>query len=339
MSLNADFRLNARDVSVSFSVATGSIAALIGPNGSGKSTVLNVLAGLIGADSGSASLNGRMLFGAGRPLPAHKRRTALLAQQPLLFPGMTARQNVEFSLRARKADRSTADSWLELVRAEDLAGRRPGQLSGGQAQRVAIARALAAQPDLLLLDEPMAALDPPVAGQIRHTLSQVLAGRTALVVTHEVLDAALLADQLMVMDNGRIVESGPTAEILRTPRTEFAARMCGLNLMSGTAASPGAVATDFGEFCGIGDLTPGAAAVAAFPPSAVAVYLHLPHGSPRNVVRTTVEALAPHGQVVRVTTGAFAAEVTPAAVASLALRPGVEVFLSVKASEVRLYER
>lgn len=338
MSLQARFIVAARDVRVEFTVATGSVAALIGPNGSGKSTVLNVLAGIVSA-RGSARLDGHVLFDEHASLPAHKRRTALLAQQPMLFGRMTARQNVEFSLRARKADLSTADSWLRLVSAEDLASRRPGQLSGGQAQRVAIARALAAEPDLLLLDEPLAALDTPVAAQIRHTLRQVLAHRTALLVTHEVLDAALLADHLMVMDAGRIVESGPTAEILRTPRTEFAARMCGLNLLSGTAASQSSVSTDCGDFTGIGELRTGTPAVAAFPPASVAVYLQQPHGSPRNIVRTVVEALVPHGQVVRVITGAFAAEVTPAAVADLALRPGVEVFLSVKASEVRLYER
>ena len=339
MSLQAGFTVEARDVSVELSLPAGSIAALIGPNGSGKSTVLNVLAGLVSADSGTATLNGRVLFDGRRQLPSYKRRIALLAQQPLLFGRMTARQNVEFSLRARKADRSTADSWLRLVAAEDLAKRRPARLSGGQAQRVAIARALAAEPELLLLDEPMAALDAAVAAQIRQTLSAVLAGRTALLVTHEVLDAALLADHLLVMDAGRIVEAGPTAEILRTPRTEFAARMCGLNLLSGIAAGPGVVVTDCGEISGIGELRVGAPAVAAFPPAAVSIYLEQPHGSPRNVVQTSVEALVPHGQVVRVTTGAFAAEVTPAAVAALALRPGAEVFLSVKASEVRLYER
>ncbi len=337
MSLVAEFHVPTRDVAVSIRVPDASITAVVGPNGSGKSTVLGVLAGLVPA-TGSATLGERVLFDDRGSLPAHKRRIALLAQEPLLFPRMTARQNVEFALRARK-DHSSADPWLDLVAAKDLAGRRPTQLSGGQAQRVAIARALAAEPELLLLDEPMAALDAPVAAEIRHTLAHVLAGRTTLLVTHEVLDAALLADQLIVMQDGRIVEQGPTADVLRTPRTEFAARLCGLNLLPGTAHDSTTVNTTHGRFSGLGQLPPGADAVAAFPPSSVAVYTEQPHGSPRNVVRARVLNLAPQGQVVRVTTDAFAAEVTPAGVAALQLRPGQEVYLSVKASEVRLYER
>jgi molybdate transport system ATP-binding protein len=338
MTLEADFRVPDRAVAVSLSVPEGSITALVGPNGSGKSTVLNVLAGLVDAD-GSASLGGHELFNERRRVPAHQRRVALLAQQPLLFPRMTAAQNVEFSLRARKADRATALDYLGLVTAQHLARYRPGRLSGGQAQLVAIARALAAEPGLLLLDEPFSALDTSVAAELRHTLARVLQGRTALLVTHEVLDAALLADQLIVMDAGRIVESGPTEQVLSTPRTAFAAKLGGLNLLPGTAVANDVVTTEFGAFCGLGILTPGTAAVAAFPPAAVAVYTEAPHGSPRNVVAAHVSALAPQGQVVRVATDTFAADVTPAAVAALGLRPGVEVFLSVKASEVRLYGR
>lgn len=338
MTLRARFVVAQRDVSVDLDVPSGATTALVGPNGSGKSTVLSVLAGLVRPDHGRAVLDDRVLFDDHFWMPAHKRRIALLAQQPLLFPRMTARQNVEFSLRARKA-RSNADEWLELVAAGDLAQRRPAQLSGGQAQRVAIARALAAEPDLLLLDEPLASLDTTVAAEIRHTLRRVLEQRTALLVTHEVLDAALLADHIVVMDHGRIVESGPAAVILRSPRTAFAAQLCGLNLVAGNSSAPDTILTEAGPVEGMGSLPVGVAAVAAFAPTAVAVHVTPPHGSARNVVAARVVSLAPQGQVVRLATTAFAADVTPASVAALGLRPGQQVYLAVKASEVQLYER
>lgn len=336
MRLTADFVVPERDVAVTLDVPAGSTTAIVGPNGSGKSTVLGVLAGLVDA-SGFARLEDMMLFDRTSSLPPHRRGTSLLSQQPRLFPRMTALDNVEFALRARRAPLSGARDWLRLVAADDLAGRRPSQLSGGQAQRVAIARALAAEPALLLLDEPLAALDTAVAAEIRTTLRDLLAERTALLVTHEILDAALLADEVIVLSGGRILEAGPTAVVLSNPRSDFAAQLCGLNLLRGTATGPDAIATSHGVLKGAGALTPGAPAVAAFAPSAVAVYPQPPHGSPRNLVAATITAITAHAQTVRVTTDAFAADLTPAAVAELRLAPGVRVHLSVKATEVRLY--
>lgn len=338
MSLSAAFTVTSRDVTVDLRVPTGSTLAIIGANGSGKSTVLQTLAGLLRADRGSAAVGARVLFDERTWLAPHLRRVALLAQQPRLFPRMTVLGNVEFAVRARGTDRHRAIEWLDLVAAADLADRRPATLSGGQAQRVAIARALAAEPDVLLLDEPLAALDPRVAAEIRHTLRPILAARTTVLVTHEVLDAALLADELLVMQGGRVVESGTTSTVMSNPRTDFAAQMCGLNLVRGVASGPDTLQAHVGALSGMGCLPIGAQAVAAFAPAAVGVYRQPPQGSPRNVVPARITRLTPHGQVVRIGTDAFAADLTPGAVAELGLREGLSIFLVVKAAEIRLYE-
>lgn len=336
MNLSAQFSVPDRGVTVRLDVPAGCTTALIGPNGSGKSTILEVLAGLTTAE-GHARLGTRVLFDSGSFLPPHRRRIALLAQQPRLFPRMTALGNVEFALRARGAPVTDAPRWLQMVAAGSLAQRRPAQLSGGQAQRVALARALAAEPEVLLLDEPLVALDAPVAAEIRQVLREVLKGRTAVIVTHEILDAALLADRVVVMAGGRIVEAGPTSDVMREPRSDFAAQLCGLNLLRGTALGTDRVNTADGTVTGWGSLTPGAAAVACFTPSAVSVFLEQPHGSPRNVFAATVTSLIPHGHVIRVGTDVVSADLTPAAIADLGLRVGSPVFLTVKATEVRLY--
>ena len=184
--------------------------------------------------------------GARVDVAPHRRRIALLAQEPLLFPHLSVLDNVAFGPRSAGAGRSEsrgrAREWLEEVGIGDLADRRPAQLSGGQAQRAAVARALAAEPDLLLLDEPMAALDVAVTPALRQTLRRVLAERTCVVVTHDVLDALLLADRVLVLEGGRVVEQGPTREVLTRPRSAFAARLAGLNLVVGTWSDGGAAA-------------------------------------------------------------------------------------------------
>jgi molybdate transport system ATP-binding protein len=297
-------------------------------------------------------LDGRELTVAGDGhfvhVPPHDRRTALLGQDPLLFPHLSALDNVAFGARSggvgRREARVRAQEWLDRVGVGGLSGRRPGRLSGGQAQRVAVARALAAEPRLLLLDEPMAALDVDVAPAMRQTLRAVLADRTAVLVTHDVLDALLLADRVVVLEAGRVVEEGPAAEVLARPRSAFAARLAGLNLVAGTWTGD-AVGGDEGfTVHGLAsDPVPvrGDRVVASFRPHAVAVYRERVEGSPRNSLPVTVTGLEPLGDLVRVraTTGgqSLAADVTVQSVAALELAAGQDVTFTVKATEVAVY--
>lgn len=349
MTLACRVRVDDR-VEASLEVSDGQTVALLGPNGAGKSTLLSVVAGLLRPDEGHVELAGRTLTHVeGRRatwVPPHRRQVALLAQDPLLFPHLSALDNVAFGPRSAGATRreahETALGWLARLGVADLASQRPGELSGGQAQRVAVARALATDPRLLLLDEPMAALDVAVAPALRETLRGVLADRTAVVVTHDALDALLLADRVVVLDGGRVVEAGPTAEVLTRPRSGFAARIAGLNLVSGTwrdrqvVARPGLVLG--GEVVGPAPQADDAV-VAVFRPSAVAVHHEAPGGSPRNAVRVEVTEVHQLGDRVRVRAGDLAADVTPAAAAELRLVPGAVVTFVVKATEVQVYRR
>jgi molybdate transport system ATP-binding protein len=351
MTLSVEAAVAARRFDVSLSLGPAETIAVLGPNGAGKSTLLSVIAGLLRPDSGRAEVDGRVLFdlplgaghGAGSWTAPHRRGIALLAQEPLLFPHLSALENVAFGPRGagvrKRAARDTARRWLAEVDAGHLESRRPGELSGGQAQRVAVARALAANPGVLLLDEPLAALDIQAAPLLRRLLKRVLAGRRAVIVTHDVLDAYMLADRVLVMEDGRIAEEGPTRELLRRPRSSFAAGLAGLNLVAGTVTAGGIRSAEGLEFAGQHDfpLVPGQAGVAAFPPSAVSVFQNEAHGSPRNSFRVTITDLEPHGDQIRVRAGELSADVTPAASADLGLVPGLDVHFVVKAAAVAIY--
>lgn len=352
MTLDARARVSPRNVEVGLTLEPGERLAVIGPNGSGKSTLLGVLAGTVRPDAGRATLDGRVLFDLDGPArqwtPASARRIGLLAQDPLLFPHLTASQNVAFGPRAlgtpRRAAHQVGQHWLEVVEAQDLATRKPAELSGGQAQRVAIARALAAEPRLLLLDEPLASLDVDAAPLVRRVLRQVLAGRSAIVVTHDLLDALLLSERILVLDHGRIVEEGPTREVLRHPRTPFTARIAGLNLVVGVAEQLAIRSLGGVHLDGIPrtPLSAGEPAVAVFAPEAVSIFTECPHGSPRNVLPVTVTELEPRGDRVRVRATApggdsLTADVTPSAVSELDLYPGKAVFYAVKATTLTIY--
>lgn len=344
------------DVQVRLGAERGDIIAVIGPNGCGKSTTLQVISGLLRPDTLDLRLNGRTLAdGTGRgAVPAHRRRIGLMGQDPLLFPHLTALENVAFGLRStgvrKDSARRRAREWLERLRLAEFAGRRPAQLSGGQRQRVALARALAAEPDLLLLDEPLAAADVRTAGDVRQLLREHLreAGQTTVLVTHEVLDAAVLADRVEVMQDGRIVDSGPTARMLTQPGTEFGAALAGLNLIIGTAADAGSVVTAAGvTVTGLAEnqLRAGTPAAAVFPPSAVVLATGRTRDSARNHWEGRVLAIEPGPSAVRVrlvlagTEQVVAADVTPAAVAALPIVPQASVHVEVKATQVRLYSR
>jgi molybdate transport system ATP-binding protein len=340
-----------RDVDLALEVASGETLAILGPNGSGKSTALGVVAGLVEPDAGRVVLEGRVLteVGAGRPgvrVAPHDRRTALLGQEALLFPHLDALENVAFGPRsagvARAAARRTAQRWLDEVGVGELSRRRPSQLSGGQAQRVAVARALAAEPALLLLDEPMAALDVAVLPEVRQTVRRVLAGRSAVLVTHDPLDALLLADRVVVLQDGRVVEQGRTTDVLSRPRSSFAARLAGLNLVVGVWRHGYVETPDGLRVQGQiedGPLSGGEAAIATFRPSAVAVYRDPVAGSPRNSLEVTISELEPMADLVRVHAGPLHADVTVQAAAALDLVAGLAVTFSVKATEVSVYPR
>jgi molybdate transport system ATP-binding protein len=355
-----------RHLDVEFSVSAGEVLAVLGPNGAGKSTALHVIAGLVRPDAGLVQLGDRVLTdtAAGVNVATHDRRVGLLLQDPLLFPHMSVTANVAFGphsrhkishmLRAARAtEKATALRWLREVDAEQFADRKPRQLSGGQAQRVAIARALAAEPDVLLLDEPLTGLDVAAAAGIRAVLRNVVtrSGCAVVLITHDLLDVFTLADRVLVLESGKIAEIGPVTDVLTAPRSHFGARIAGINLVNGTIAPDGSLharsGTHWHAAPGRGpdyQLAAGNNAVAVFPPTAVAVYPDQPHGSPRNTVEVTVAELDIRGSAVLVRGReqldggpGLAAEITVDAATELRLAPGGRVWFSVKAHEVTLY--
>lgn len=320
-------------------VDDGEVVALLGPNGAGKTTALRTLAGLQTLSRGRIGLSGKDITA----LPPERRSIGVVFQDYLLFPHLSALDNVAFGPRCRGASRrsaaATARDWLQRVGLSGLEGRKPLQLSGGQAQRVALARALAVHPDLLLLDEPLAALDARTRMETRATLRNHLAlhdGAT-LVVTHDPLDALVLADRLIILEEGRIVQEGSAFEVTARPRTEYVARLVGLNLFRGRSTGHTVV---IGDFTLTANEAHDGEVFVAFAPSAVALHPQRPVGSARNTWAAVVEGLQPHGDHVRVELGGpvkAAADVTPAAAAALRLEPGTRIWAAVKATETNSY--
>ncbi|AXK45289.1 sulfate/molybdate ABC transporter ATP-binding protein [Brachybacterium saurashtrense] len=334
MTLHLHADVPSRGVDLRLQVPDGGTLALVGPNGAGKSTVLSLVAGTLRDGHSRVELAGQLLTGPGAWVPPHARRVTTLSQDPVLFPHLTARANIAFALRARGVSRARARGeaarWLDELELSALADRRPRQLSGGQAQRVAIARALAAAPQLLLLDEPMAALDIDVAAALREQLRHYLAGRTAVIVTHDVLDALTLADSLAVLEGGRIVEQGAAAELLTRPRSAFTARFAGLNLLTGRWDAGAVVLEDGSRLPAAGAHPADASVHAAFRPAAVRPVAD-------GGLRRTVRSLLPHGDLVRVRTEDLAADLSGQQVAAHALRPGAPVRLAVPREDVATY--
>jgi molybdate transport system ATP-binding protein len=352
MSLQLTAKLAARKLDVELEIGDGERVAIIGPNGSGKSTLLSILAGTLRPDSGRAVLDGRVLFDLDAPrrvwLPPHQRGISLLAQDALLFPHLSVLDNVAFGPQvtgaSKQSARDSAAWWLNEVGVAEFAARRPSQLSGGQAQRVAIARALASEPHLLMLDEPMAALDVAVAPALRRVLGRVLHSRAVMTVTHDLLDALLLSERVIVLDGGKVAETGLTDEVLKHPRTRFTARIAGLNLIRGVAEDggirePAGTIIEGGEH---EEVVEGRPAAAVFSPSAVSIFTDESQGSPRNHIRVTIAELEPLGDLVRVRAEdqrgrLLTADVTPRSVSKLDLYPGREVWYVIKAVAVTIY--
>jgi len=333
-------------VDLGLAVADGEVLAVLGPNGAGKSTLLRVLAGLLPPDTGRVTVDGDVWDDDGVHVPPHRRRVGMVFQDYLLFPHLTALENVAFGLRTRgvrhpEARRRAAD-WLARVGLADLGGSKPGQLSGGQAQRAALARALATDPALLLLDEPLAALDARTRLTVRAELRRHLAafGGSTVLVSHDPIDAMALSDRVVVVEDGRVVQEGTPAEVARRPRTDYVARLVGLSLLPGTAEGT-TVRLDGGSVVAVAEEAQGPVFVAVRPES-VALYLTRPDGSPRNVWPARLVGATPHGTAVRCELDGevpLVADITAPAFAALGLAPGAEVWATVKASEIAVYER
>ena len=344
--LRADLVLHVGDLAVdaAISVEAGTTVALLGPNGAGKTTVLHALAGLRPIESGRIELGGVVLDDPPNRVfvPPERRRVGVVFQDLALFPHLSALDNVAFGLRARgrRDAKQEATRWLDRLGLADCAARRPRELSGGQAQRVALARALVTEPDLLLLDEPLSALDVSTRAEARRFIRRHLGEHRGarIVVTHDPVEAAALATRVVVMENGRIVQAGTPAEIAARPRSRYVADLAGVNLLRGvgdgtTIRIAGGFALTTAEAF-VGDV------LAVIHPRAVALHGREPEGTPRNVWRTAVAALDVEGERVRVQLApplAVTAEITAVARSGLGIEPGHEVWASVKATEVSVY--
>ena len=326
----------------------GEVLAVLGPNGAGKSTLLRALAGLAPLAGGHVRLGDRVLddVAAGVHTPPERRRIGIVFQDYLLFPHLSALDNVAYGLRAqglrRAAARRVAAPWLDRVGLADRAGLRPRQLSGGQAQRVALARALVLAPELLLLDEPLAALDAGTRLSLRTDLRRHLTsyGGPAVVVTHDPVEAMVLADRLVVLERGQVVQQGEPADVARHPRTDYVASLVGVNLYRGTARD-GRVEVAGGGSLVTADRTATGPVYVALRPSAVALHRQSPTpGSPRNTWAGVVSGLESVGDRVRVSvagTPPVFADITPPAAAELELAAAAEVWVTVKAAELTVY--
>ncbi|MFI5805092.1 ABC transporter permease [Streptomyces sp. NPDC051561] len=320
----------------------GTTIAVVGPNGAGKTTLLRALLGLTSrARATPLLLDGTDVSG----LPPHRRQVAWVPQDGALFPHLSALGNTAYGLRARGVPRAearrSAQEWLDRLQVGALAHRKPAEVSGGQAQRIALARALASRPRLLLLDEPLSALDQTTRARVRHTLRAHLAdfGGVCLIVTHDPVEAVSLADRILVLDEGDVLQDAPPAEVARHPRSPWVARMLGRNAWPATV-SAGGLQLHGGGLLVVADAPcAGTEALAIIAPEAVSVHRERPGGSPRNVWPGTVREVTSSGSRLRLLISSeeapdLVAEVTPQAAAELGLVDGAPVWTSVKATEV-----
>ena len=346
--LEADIqlRLSRLNLDAAFRVESGEVVALLGPNGSGKSTTLRALVGLLPLAGGRVVLDGTVLEEPAQRtrVAPEKRPISLMFQDYLLFPHMSAVENVAFGLRSRGIDKKTARDkaaqTLARLGLDGMAEAKPGSMSGGQQQRVAMARALVTDPKLLLLDEPLAALDVSTKTDVRRLLREVLRQSPAanVLVTHDLLDAVALGDRMVVIQDGGIVQTGTPAEVTAQPRSRYVADLVGVNLLRGTAHGT------LLELDGGGQLTctspATGATLAVITPAAVSVSRQRPEGQQQNTWPGQISAVDLMGDRVRVRMdGAppITAEVPPAAVDQLKLDDGGDLWASVSPADITVY--
>lgn len=350
-TLDADIRLalGELDLDVALRADAGEAVAVLGPNGAGKTTIVRALAGLVPIDDGRITLDGTDLDHPDRGtfVPSERRPIGVVFQDYLLFPRMSARDNIAFGLRSRGIDKAAAheqaDSWLDRFGLADHARSRPAALSGGQAQRVALARALATNPKLLLLDEPLAALDASTRVHVRAELRRHLTTfeGARVLITHDPIDALILADRLVIVEDGRITQAGTPTDITSRPATRYVADLVGINLLHGRLDGTTVHLDDGGELTVADDDVPRGDVALAIRPQAIALYAERPDGSPRNVWAATVADLEADRDRIRVRLAgpiSVTAEVTATAAHTLDLRPGQPVWASIKAVDLSVYE-
>lgn len=348
MNLDAavQVRLDGFELDIDIAVESGELVAVLGPNGAGKSMLLRALAGLVPLVGGHVTLGSQVLEdpSSGVRVPPERRPVGLVFQDYRLFPYLCTLDNVAFGLRCKgvpKAEaRRRAHAWLAQVGLAERAGSRPGELSGGQAQRVALARALATEPALLLLDEPLSALDVTARGEARRELRRHLASYRGvrLLITHDPVEALALSSRVVVLEDGRVVQEGAPSEVTARPRSQWVADLAGVNFFRGEAKG------DCVDLVGGGSLIAAGAGkgdvFAVVHPRAVALHSFPPEGTPRNVWKGVATGIDPEGDRVRVRVDGsvpIVAEVTPMALVELDLEPGRDVWVSVKATEVSVY--
>jgi molybdate transport system ATP-binding protein len=350
LSVHARTVLGTLPLDVELDVAPASCLALAGPSGAGKTTILRVAAGLLRPEHGRVEASGETWLDTARgvEVPAERRSCGYVFQDYALFPHLSAWQNVAYPLRgsSRRERRSRALELLERFGLADRAEARPRALSGGERQRVAVARALARRPDVLLLDEPLSALDARTRAGAARELGAVLreSEAPALLVTHDFAEAAQLGDHVGIIDRGRVVQQGTPSELAAAPRSAFVADFTGAVVLTGTAhgASDGLthVELDGGGALSSTDAGEGPVAVSVYPwEIAIEPAGDEPHGSARNRLAAEVVSVTAIGNRVRLGLAApqpLVAEITLASAERLGLEAGARVTATWKAAATRL---